>query len=87
VVPDRAAKSVGAEDTLEEDLTGLDLLRPHMHAQALRVGRRLRKAGVRDRVVQLKVKFSDFSVITRRTCLRSSTDDSQAVYRAALDLL
>jgi DNA polymerase-4 len=87
VVPDRAAKSVGAEDTFEEDLTGLDLLRPHVHAQALRVGRRLRKAGVRGRVVQLKVKFSDFSVITRRTSLRSSTDDGQAVYRAALELL
>ena len=69
VVPDRDAKSVGAEDTFEEDLTGLELLRPHVHAQALRVGRRLRKAGVRGRVVQLKIKFADFSVITRRTTL------------------
>ena len=41
-----SAKSVGAEDTFEEDLAGLELLRPHVHAQALRVGRRLRKAGV-----------------------------------------
>jgi DNA polymerase-4 len=38
-------------------------------------------------VVQLKVKFSDFSVITRRTTLRSPTDDGQTLYRAALDLL
>ena len=87
VVPDRAAKSVGAEDTFEEDLTGLERLRPHVHAQALRVGRRLRKAGVRGRVVQLKVKFADFSLITRRTTLAASTDDGQALYRAALDLL
>jgi DNA polymerase-4 len=87
VVPDRAAKSVGAEDTFEEDLTGLERLRPHIHAQALRVGRRLRKAGVRGRVVQLKIKFADFSVITRRTTLSASTDDGQALYCAALDLL
>ncbi|HYH99104.1 DNA polymerase IV [Hyalangium sp.] len=87
VVPDRAAKSVGAEDTFEEDLRGLDLLRPHIHAQALRVGRRLRKAGVKGRVVQLKVKFADFTVITRRTTLSTPTDDGQALYRAALDLL
>ncbi|MDY7225367.1 DNA polymerase IV [Hyalangium rubrum] len=87
VVPDRAAKSVGAEDTFEEDLTGVDLLRPHVHAQALRVGRRLRKAGVKGRVVQLKVKFSDFNVITRRTTLSSPTDDGQGIYRAALELL
>jgi DNA polymerase-4 len=87
VVPDRAAKSVGAEDTFEEDLRGMDLLRPHLHAQALRVGRRLRKAGVKGRVVQLKVKFADFSVITRRTTLPTPTDDGQTLYRSALELL
>ncbi|MFL5343564.1 MAG: DNA polymerase IV [Hyalangium sp.] len=87
VVPDRAAKSVGAEDTFEEDLRGVDLLRPHVHSQALRVGRRLRKAGVRGRVVQLKVKFADFITITRRTTLSSPTDDGQTIYRAALELL
>jgi len=87
VVPDRAAKSVGAEDTFEEDLRGADLLRPHVHSQALRVGRRLRKAGVRGRVVQLKVKFADFTTITRRTTLSSPTDDGQTIYRTALELL
>ena len=87
VVPDRAAKSVGAEDTFEEDLTGMDLLRPHVHAQALRVARRLRKASVKGRVVQLKVKFSDFTTITRRTTLPSPTDDGQTLYRTALELL
>jgi DNA polymerase IV len=87
VVPDRVAKSVGAEDTFEEDLTSRDLLRSHVHSQALRVGRRLRKAGIRGRVVQLKLKFSDFNVITRRTTLPSPTDDGQALYRAALELL
>jgi DNA polymerase IV len=68
-------------------LTGLERLRPHVHAQALRVGRRLRKAGVRGRVVQLKIKFADFNVITRRTTLSASTDDGQALYGAALELL
>jgi DNA polymerase-4 len=87
VVPDRAAKSVGAEDTFEEDLTGMDLLRPHVHAQALRVARRLRKASVKGRVVQLKVKFSDFTTITRRATLPSPTDDGQTLYRTALELL
>ena len=87
VVPDRAAKSVGAEDTFEEDLTGIEVLRPRVHAQALRVGRRLRKAGVRGRVVQLKLKFADFSLITRRVTLGSPTDDGQIIYRAALEML
>ncbi|MFP2933653.1 DNA polymerase IV [Pyxidicoccus sp. 3LG] len=87
VVPDRAAKSVGAEDTFEEDLTGMDALKPHVHSQALRVGRRLRRAGVKGRVVQLKLKFSDFTLITRRTTLREATDDGQTLYRTALELM
>jgi DNA polymerase IV len=87
VVPDREAKSVGAEDTFDEDLTGLEALSPHVHAQALRVGRRLRKAGVKGRVVQLKLKFSDFTLITRRLTLPSPTDDGQTLYRVARELL
>lgn len=87
VIPDREARSVGAEDTFEEDLSGLEALRPRIHSQALRVGRRLRRAGRRARVVQLKVKFCDFRLVTRRTTLEEPTDDGQAIYRAALELL
>jgi DNA polymerase-4 len=87
VVPDRQAKSIGAEDTFEEDLAGPDALEPHIHRQALRVGRRLRQAGVKARVIQLKLKLSDFTLLTRRTTLPSPTDDGQVIYRAALELL
>ena len=45
VIPDREAKSIGAEDTFDEDLTGVAALSPRVHAQALRVGRRLRARG------------------------------------------
>jgi DNA polymerase-4 len=87
VVPDRAAKSIGAEDTFEEDIGQLELLRPRLHAQALRVGRRLRRAGLRTRVVQLKLKFDDFTLQTRRRTLEHPTDDGQRLYREALELL
>jgi len=87
VVPDRQARSVGAEDTFEEDLSGMEALRPRIHSQALRVGRRLRRAGLRARAVQLKVKFGDFRLVTRRTTLEEPTDDGQTIYRAALGLL
>lgn len=87
VVPDREAKSLGAEDTFEEDLRGADALRPHLHAQALRVARRLRRAGLKTRVVQLKVKYADFQLVTRRTTLEAPTDDGQELYRTAAALL
>ncbi len=87
VVPDREAKSIGAEATFDSDLTGAEALRPHLHAQALRVGRRLRRAGVRARTVHLKLKLADFTLVTRQATLESATDDGQALYRAAAELL
>jgi DNA polymerase-4 len=86
VVPDREAKSIGAEDTFEDDLDKA-ALPSHLHSQALRVGRRLRKAGCRGRVVQLKLKLSDFTVLTRQTTLPEPTDDGQEIYRTAASLL
>jgi len=87
VVPDREAKSIGAEETFEEDITAPEELWPYVHAQALRVGERLRRAGLRSRCVQLKLKLSDFQIVTRRTTFASATDDGQALYRAAMELL
>ena len=87
VIPDREAKSLGAEDTFAEDVVGAEALRPHVHAQALRVGRRLRAAGVRARVVQLKVKLGDFTTLTRRVTLRTPTDDGQELFRVAVAML
>jgi len=87
VVPDREAKSIGAEETFEEDLTATEQLQAHIHAQALRVGERLRRAGLRARCVQLKLKLDDFKLITRRSTFAAATDDGQALYRAAAELL
>ncbi len=86
VVPDREAKSIGAEDTFEEDLEEAALA-SHLHSQALRVGRRLRKAGCKGRVIQLKLKLADFTVLTRQTTLPEPTDDGQEIYRTAMSLL
>ncbi|MBL8939741.1 MAG: DNA polymerase IV [Archangium sp.] len=87
VVPDREAKSIGAQDTFDEDLLGEEALAPHLHGQALRVGRRMRKAGLKGRVVQLTVKYDDFQSITRRKTLETPTDDGQVLYREARALL
>jgi DNA polymerase-4 len=86
VVPDREAKSVGAEDTFEQDLDKAELA-THIHSQALRVGRRLRNAECRGRVVQLKLKLADFALLTRQMTLPEPTDDGQEIYRAAIALL
>ena len=83
VVPDEAAKSVGAEDTFAEDLSGREALEREILSQAGRVGRRLRAAGLRGHTVTLKVKYGDFTLVTRRTTLPFATDDDRALYQAA----
>jgi DNA polymerase-4 len=87
VVPDRDAKSIGSEDTFDEDLSSAAALLPRVHAQALRVARRLRAAGLRARTVQLKLKRADFTLVTRRATLDEPTDDGQVLYRTAAALL
>ncbi len=87
VVPDEAARSIGAEDTFGEDLSGAAALDRELLSQAGRVGRRLRAAGVAGRVVTLKVKYADFTLVTRRTTLERPTDDDRVLLEAARGLL
>ncbi len=87
VVPDRHAKSVGAEDTFGDDLTELDDLDAHIHAQAQRVARRLRRAGLDAGAVVLKLKTDEFALFTRRAVLPAPTDDAHALFQCARALL
>src|SRR5438270_5821579 len=86
VEPDLQAKSVGAEETFEEDLQGEHLL-PFIHGQALRVAARLRRAGLRARSVHLKIKFADFRIATRQETLAEPTEDGGEIYAVAQRLL
>jgi DNA polymerase-4 len=83
VTPDEEAKSVGAEDTFNQDLSGRDALSRELLSQAVRVGRRLRSAALEGDVVTLKVKYADFTLVTRRITLAVATDDDRAIFRAA----
>jgi len=83
VVPDEEAKSIGAEDTFERDLDGEAALLPQLLDQSERVARRLREAGRLGRTVTLKLKYADFTQVTRSTTLEVPTDDAGAIYRAA----
>jgi len=86
VEPDVEAKSIGAEETFDDDLEGEELL-PFIHEQALRVGARLRRAGMQARSVHLKIKYADFRVVTRQQTLPLPTDDSAEIFRVAVRLL
>jgi DNA polymerase IV len=65
VLPNRARKSVGAENTFSRDLTSLDDMRAELGPLVEKVWQYCNATGVRGRTVTLKVKFADFRIITR----------------------
>ena len=87
VVPTRAAKSIGHEDTFKEDIRDLKIIRKELLSLATRVGARLRRHELEGKTVSVKVKFNDFSTNTRSVTLPETTSDSMEIYRHGLELL
>ena len=87
VVPDREAKSMGAEETFEEDVEETETLETVLLGQCERVATRLRR---HDRVaggVTLKYKFPDFRIVTRQATLERATNDGPTLFHAVRSLL
>lgn len=87
VVPDQGFKSVGHEETFARDLHDHEALARELVRLADAVARRLRAQGLAGRTVQLKVRFGDFTTITRATTVAGALDSGRAIARAAGDLL
>jgi DNA polymerase-4 len=87
VVPDSPDKSIGAEETFDVDEHDRSLLKRELLRLAERTATALRSRGVRGRTVSIKVRFADFTTITRSRTLPVATDVTQEVYRTACRLL
>jgi DNA polymerase-4 len=66
-------KSLSHETTFTEDTADLDLLESTLARLSEMVGRRLREQKLHARTVQLKLRYSDFSTITRAQSLDHAT--------------
>jgi DNA polymerase-4 len=87
VVPEREAKSISHETTFEQDISEVEVLRSWLLELTEQVGWRLRRHGLRGRTVQLKVRFADFSLITRSQTLVEPTDITQELWNTADEML
>jgi DNA polymerase-4 len=86
VVPHEPDRSVGAEETFGTDVDDPTVVRRELLRLSERVGGRLRAQGYRGRTVSIKIRFADFTTITRSRTLRDPTDVTQDIYATALDL-
>ncbi len=87
VEPDRAMKSIGHEETFAHDHHLRSTLDRELVQFADAVASRLRAQGLVARTIQLKVRFGDFTTITRSTTLAVSVDDSHSLLEAGRQLL
>lgn len=80
-------KSVSAETTLPEDTRDLDILKKYLLLHANTIARSLRKKNLRFSTLSIKIKFSDFSALTRQKPYRHGSFSGNSIYSEAVDLL
>lgn len=80
-------KSISHEHTFSENTAASDVLEATLARLAEMVGRRLREQGLYARTVQLKLRYSDFSTITRAHSLDHATQLDTEIYAQARALL
>lgn len=87
VDPSFEPKSRGTETTFAQDLTDTGRLLQVLEEQAEEVAFDLQKIKRPGRTVTLKLKYADFTSITRSQTLFHPTDEAQLIYSTASDLL
>ncbi|HUG86069.1 MAG TPA: DNA polymerase IV [Euzebya sp.] len=87
VIPHQAAKGISAEETFEADVDDPDVLRRELLRLAERVARRMRKGGHAGRTVTLKLRYANFTTVSRSRTLPLPVDDATRLYETAGELL
>jgi DNA polymerase IV len=80
------AKSIGHEHTFDVDTSDRDTIERTLLAMADGVAGRLRSAGLKAGTVQVKIRDSSFRTITRQRTLPDPTDQTEPIWRVALEL-
>ncbi|MFC1902810.1 DNA polymerase IV [Chloroflexota bacterium] len=87
VEPPGAAKSISRETTFGKDTRDRSLLEATLRYLVERVGNTLRKRGEQAKCVTLKLRYADFTTITRRQTLSQPSDSDQTIFDTGLKLL
>ncbi|WP_236007955.1 DNA polymerase IV [Nakamurella leprariae] len=87
VTPDTVESSLGAEHTYADDTPDPDVWARTLLQLAGRTGARARAGGARGRTVTIKIRFADWTTITRSSTVEPATDITQVIYRTATALL
>jgi DNA polymerase-4 len=84
--PDEPDRNIGADETFARDVDDPAMVLREVLRLSAKVAARLRTAKVAGRTVTLKVRFADFTTITRSRTLRDATDVTNQIFTTASEL-
>jgi len=83
----RVSKSVGVEDTFAVDLNTLEDMQTELHVLCDKLSKRLQKSNKSGRTIVLKIKFSDFTLITRSKTFPFYLESIVEISESAIEIL
>jgi DNA polymerase-4 len=83
---DHEVKSVSNETTFTHDVADIQILYETLHSLSESVGRRLRKNNLKGNTIKLKLRWQDFTTLTRQATLPDPTNYDLEIYAAVKDL-
>jgi DNA polymerase-4 len=87
VVTERETKSISQEVTFSRDVRDDKTLEKTIREQSAEVARQLRKNELAGSTIKLKIRWPDFTTLTRQTTLNHRTDQEEEISEAALKLM
>ena len=87
VVTERETKSISQEITFSRDVRDDKMLEKTVREQSAEVARQLRKNELAGSTIKLKIRWPDFTTLTRQKTLNHRTDQEDEITKAALELL
>jgi DNA polymerase-4 len=87
VVTDRETKSISQETTFTRDVNDDKILETTLREQAAQVAKNLRHEHLVGATVRIKLRWADFTTLTRQVTLAIPTDQDAEIFEAARTLL
>jgi len=87
VQSERVRKSLGAEETFLEDLSDLSSIEQELDKIAQEVSSRTKNSDFKAKTLTMKVKYADFTIITRSITLDHYITSTQEMLRIAMELM
>lgn len=84
---ERERKSLGTESTFSKHTKDKDILKKHLYAFSEEISLGLEKQGLYGRTITLKIRYDDFTIITRSKTLMAAINSQDIIYEIGKSLL